>query len=284
MEDDVYLKLHHRLSPFQLHCHYNVYNMPWADERTTGIHKKLMEIDQNDWHPPNSIIKLSKTFDDVNASKFYPDRPFPSHCTYTVYNTLPADERTTGTDKKLMEIDQNDWHPSNSIIELNKAFDDVHASKSYPDRPFPSHHTYTVYITLQADERTTGINKKLMVTDQLKQRSQQRNNTKECDAKKILYPITTCNPMLQLKLILQSIRTNPRTTPPQFLDPTSAWGSDYLSQIPPPHLIWAMERNDKKPKNRLVRMRCQIFPVFRGLIKAKTCFASFPEFFDEACQ
>ena len=32
-----------------------------------------------------------------------------------------------------MEIDQNDRDPPNSIIELSKAFDGVHASKSDPD-------------------------------------------------------------------------------------------------------------------------------------------------------
>jgi len=54
-------------------------------------------------------MKLSKAFDDVHASKSDPDRQFPSQHTYTVYNTtLQADERTTGNDKKIMEIDQND--------------------------------------------------------------------------------------------------------------------------------------------------------------------------------
>ena len=39
-----------------------------------------------------------------------------------------------------------------------------------------------------------------------------------------------------------------------FLNPTSARGSEYLSKIPSPHLIWAMDSNDDKPRNRLVRM------------------------------
>jgi hypothetical protein len=146
MEDDVYLQLHHQLSPFQHHCLYNVYNTQQADERTTGIDKKLMEIDQNDQNPTDSIIKLSKAFDDtIQASKSDSDRPFLSNLTYTVYNTLQSDERTTGIDKKLMEIDQNDQNPTNSIIKLSKAFDNtIQASKSDPNRLFPLHGTYKV--------------------------------------------------------------------------------------------------------------------------------------------
>jgi hypothetical protein len=69
-----------------------------------------------------------------------------------------------------METNQKDRNPTNSIIILIKAFDDVHASKSDPNRPFPSHRTYIVYNTLQAYEKTTGIDKKLKVTDQSKQK------------------------------------------------------------------------------------------------------------------
>ena len=68
-------------------------------------------------------------------------------------------------------IDQNDQNPTNSITQLSKAFDNtIQACKSDPNRPFPTHHTYTVYNTLQADEIITGIDKKLMVTDQSKQK------------------------------------------------------------------------------------------------------------------
>ena len=35
--------------------------------------------------------------------------------------------------------------------------------------------------------------------------------------KKIFYPISTCNPILRQTLIVQSMRTNPRTKLPQFL-------------------------------------------------------------------
>ena len=80
-----------------------------------------MEIDQNDQNPTNSIIKLSKAFDDVHASKSDPDRPFPSHLTCLVHTEQQTDERTTRIDKKLMEIDQNDQNPSNSIIQLRNA-------------------------------------------------------------------------------------------------------------------------------------------------------------------
>ena len=141
MEDDVYLQLHHQLSPFQSNFLYNVYNTLQADERTAEIDEKLMETDQNDRNPPNSIIKLSKAFDDVHASNSDANRPFPSHRSYTVYNTLQADERTTRIDKKLMEIDLNDRNPPNTIIKLSKPIDDVQASKSDPDRPFPSRRT-----------------------------------------------------------------------------------------------------------------------------------------------
>ena len=107
MEDYVYLQLHHQLSPFQSNFLYNVYNTLQADERTAEIDEKLMETDQNDRNPPNSIIKLSKAFDDVHASKSHPKRPFPSHRPYKVYKSLQADERTTRIDIKLMEILQN---------------------------------------------------------------------------------------------------------------------------------------------------------------------------------
>ena len=73
MESDVYLQLHHQISPFQRQSGYTVYNMLQADERSTGIDKKHMEIDQNDRDPPNSISKLSKAIDNVHASKSDPD-------------------------------------------------------------------------------------------------------------------------------------------------------------------------------------------------------------------
>ena len=56
-----------------------------------------------------------------------------------------------------MEIDQNDRNPPNSIIKLSKPFDDVHASKSDPDRPLPSYRLYIVHTDQQTDERITRI-------------------------------------------------------------------------------------------------------------------------------
>ena len=114
-EQDVYSQLYHQLSPFQRRCRYNLYNMRQADERTTGIDKKLMEIDQNDRDPINSTIKLSKaTIEVVHTSKSDPDRPFPAHRTYSVHTKQQTvDERTTRIDKKLMEIDKiNKIHPT----------------------------------------------------------------------------------------------------------------------------------------------------------------------------
>ena len=137
-------------------------------------------------------------------------------------------------------------------MKLSKAFDDVHTSKSDPDIPFPSHHTYTpVYNTQQVDERTT---------DQSKQRNQEpRNITKDAMGHKE-NPLPSQSPLSiqfsgwHLKCSLwepiqeQGYYHN-------FFNPTSARGSDYLvSKIPLPHLIWAMERNNYKPRNRLVRM------------------------------
>jgi hypothetical protein len=55
-----------------------------------------------------------------------------------------------------MVIDQNDRNPPNSIIKLSKAFDDLHASKSNPNRPFPSHRIYKVHTEKQTDERGTA--------------------------------------------------------------------------------------------------------------------------------
>ena len=89
-------------------------------------------------------------------------RSLLSHCTYTVHNEQQTDERTTRIEKKLLEIDLNDQNPPNSIIELSKAFDDLNASKSGPNRPFPFHHTYKVHSEKQRDERTTRTYKKLM--------------------------------------------------------------------------------------------------------------------------
>ena len=66
-----------------------------------------------------------------------------------------------------MENDQNDRNATNSIIKLSQAFDDIKASKSDPNRPFSSHHTYTaLYNMLQADESATENDKKLMDSDQ----------------------------------------------------------------------------------------------------------------------
>ena len=65
------------------HLTYTVHTEQQTDERTTRIDKKLMEIDQNDQNLPNSIIKLSKAFEDVHASTSDPHRSFPSHLTYT---------------------------------------------------------------------------------------------------------------------------------------------------------------------------------------------------------
>ena len=118
MESDVYLQLHHQISPFQRQSGYTVYNMLQADERSTGIDKKHMEIDQNDRDPPNSISKLSKALDDVHESKSDPDRPFPSHRTCSVHTEQQTDERSTRIDKKHLEIDQNDRDPPNSISKL----------------------------------------------------------------------------------------------------------------------------------------------------------------------
>ena len=82
-----YLQLHNQMSSFQRHCSYRVYNTLQADERDKRIDKKVMEIDQN---PPNSIIKLSKAFDNVHTCKSDPYIPFPSHHhTYTTPHTEP---------------------------------------------------------------------------------------------------------------------------------------------------------------------------------------------------
>ena len=118
------------------------------------------DINQNDRNPHNSIIKLSKAFDDVHASKLDPNRKFPFHRTYTVHTEQQTDERTTKIDKKLMEIDQNDWNPSNSIILLSKAFDDVHTSKSDPNR------TVSVPPYLHSTCWKINVWKKLMEFDQ----------------------------------------------------------------------------------------------------------------------
>jgi hypothetical protein len=57
---------------------------------------------------------MSKTFDAFHASKSDPDRHLPSNCTYRAVNTdQQTDERV---EKRLMEMDKNDLHPTNSII------------------------------------------------------------------------------------------------------------------------------------------------------------------------
>ena len=58
-------------------------------------------------------------------------------------------------------------HPTASFNWLSKAIDDVDASKSDPDRPFPSQRTNTVHTEHQTDERTIRrIDKKRMEIDQ----------------------------------------------------------------------------------------------------------------------
>ena len=61
-------------------------------------------------HLANSIIKLSTVSDDFHTSKSDPNRPFPSHCPYTVHTDEQQayEEITTTVNKKLMKIDQND--------------------------------------------------------------------------------------------------------------------------------------------------------------------------------
>jgi hypothetical protein len=90
--------------------------MRQADERTTGIDKKLIKKKKKDRDPINSTIKLSKasTIEVVHTSKSVPDRPFPAHGTYSVHTKQQTvDERTTRIDKKLMEIDKiNKIHPT----------------------------------------------------------------------------------------------------------------------------------------------------------------------------
>ena len=61
-------------------------------------------------------MKLSKAFDNVNASKSDPNRQFLCHVTYTVQTEQQADESTTRTAKELMEIDLHDRNKFNSII------------------------------------------------------------------------------------------------------------------------------------------------------------------------
>ena len=90
----------HQMSPFQRHCSYTpVYTTLQSDERKIRINnKKLMKIDQSDnRNPPSIIIKLSKAFDNVHASKSDPDRPFPVpqylHSTYLTTNRLYTVQR-----------------------------------------------------------------------------------------------------------------------------------------------------------------------------------------------
>ena len=77
----------------------------------------------------------------ANQIHTYRFRPTTIRTPHHILNRK-TDERTTRIDKKLMEIDQKDHNPPSSIIKLSKAFEDVHASKSDPDRQVPSHHAY----------------------------------------------------------------------------------------------------------------------------------------------
>ena len=104
--------------------------------------------------------------------------PLQCHCSYIVHFEQPTDERITRIDQKLMLIDQNDRNPPNSIIKLSKALTVVSMHPN-PNRPFPSHCTYTVlHIEQQTDARETA--------------------PRSWDTKEILYPINACNPILRL--------------------------------------------------------------------------------------
>ena len=77
-------------------------------KETTGIDKKLMEKDQNDRHPPNSIIKLSKSFDNGQTSKSDSNRLFPSHLstTYSIKHKQDKQMKEPQESTRMTEIYQ----------------------------------------------------------------------------------------------------------------------------------------------------------------------------------
>ena len=147
------------MSSFQILECYKVYNK--QGKRIRKNHKNWQETHgyrPDDRDPPNSIIKLSKAIDDFHAPNSDSDRLFPFLSAHTRNTEQQTDERTTGIDKNLMEVDRN---PRNRIIKfLSKAIDDVCTSNSDPDRPFPFQLTNTIHVKQQTDERSTWISKK----------------------------------------------------------------------------------------------------------------------------
>ena len=62
-----------------------------------------MEIDENDQHPPSSIIESRKALTmSTNPNQIQTDR-FCPNCTSTLHTEQQTDERTTIIDKNLLE-------------------------------------------------------------------------------------------------------------------------------------------------------------------------------------
>ena len=88
-----------------------------------------MEIDENDQHPPSSIIELRKALTmSTNPNQIPTDhfRPTIASTQYIQKKQMKEPQELTRNscrlNKKLRQIDHNDRNPSNSIIELKKAF------------------------------------------------------------------------------------------------------------------------------------------------------------------
>ena len=101
--------------------------------------KEPQELTRNDQNAPNSIIKLSKAFDDIHASKSDPHRPFPSQPPYLVHSTYWTTKRWKNH-KNWQETygdRPNDQNPSNSIIQLKNALTNFRKDKMEKQRKNP---------------------------------------------------------------------------------------------------------------------------------------------------
>jgi hypothetical protein len=87
---------------------------------------------------------------------------------YTVCNELQTNERINRNNKKLKELDENEWNATTSCsIQLKSAFVDVLALEAGLHRRFDElHNNYSVSNELQTHERINRNNKKRKELDE----------------------------------------------------------------------------------------------------------------------
>ena len=132
-------KYHKRQGKHQVKILYNLgYHMKESTE-TTRNSRSLMKINGMPQHA--CMIQLKSAFVDVLALESGLHWRFELHNNYSVCNELQTHERINRNNKKLKELDENEWNATTCIIQLKSAFVDVLASESGLHRRFE--HTIT---------------------------------------------------------------------------------------------------------------------------------------------